>query len=205
LVVYVTQHGQMDEITPCGTQEYQLSALGRRQAAKLGYRLKELGFAGRVLVSPFHRCLETAQIICEILGLHFFPEAFMCEIASGWLDNFRGLKIVEIRCLYGACAPDAQLAWPWWPTEEEPSESDVLVRLKPYLDQLVGSEHHDVLLVGHAISAGAAFQRLSGEWGSFCNTALGAVQIHPDRSVLWYPNTSHLGPGEVTQNSKVVA
>jgi broad specificity phosphatase PhoE len=204
LIVYITRHGQIDEVTPCSPQGYRLSALGRRQAEKLGARLQELQFSGKVFVSPFPRCLETAQIVCDIVGLRFQPEAHLCEIARGWMEGFKGLTAAEICSQYNACVPEAQLPWPWWPEEEE-TDDDVLTRVKPFLTRLVADERHDVLLIGHGASAGAAFRGLSGEWGDFCNAALAAIRIRPTRSVLWYPDTSHLGPGEVTQNARVIA
>jgi len=79
MIVYITRHGQVDPTVESEKEHFPLTPLGRVQAAKLGQRLRELGFNGLIYTSPFHRCLETTEIICRILNARFYPEKLLRE------------------------------------------------------------------------------------------------------------------------------
>jgi phosphohistidine phosphatase SixA len=60
-----------------------LSAKGRRQAARLGAYLAEMGFAPDViLTSPLLRALQTAEAVADSLAVHVQRDSRL----GGWLD-----------------------------------------------------------------------------------------------------------------------
>ena len=85
--IYITRHGQVDLETkywngdvnlPIG--EAILSELGEQQAVLVGKRLKELGFQGKILSSPFVRTMQTAELIAKETGSEIWPTDWMHEI-----------------------------------------------------------------------------------------------------------------------------
>lgn len=203
MIIYITRHGQIAGQGDYPTGHARISPLGRRQAAKAGERLSQLGFRGTVLVSPYHRCLETAEIICEITRTSFVPEPRIGEIAREWISDFVGYRPNEIEEAFTHCTRGAKFPWPWWPEGEE-SSADVAERVGDLTRELVNREQDDLLLVGHGATTGAAFRLLAGEPSGHYNAALSAVKL-PAGKILLKNDTEHLGKGEVTQNRDVVA
>ncbi len=203
MIVYITRHGQIAGRGDFPLGYDRISPLGHRQAEKLGERLLHMGFRGKVLTSPFHRCLETAEIICSVTRTHFVPEPRMGEIARDWIRDFKGYRPEEIEAHFSRCVAGAEFPWPWWPQHEE-SVDDVAVRVAPLIEELMQQEGDDILLVGHGATTGAALRLLGGVKAGHYNVALSAVEV-PSRRVLWQNDTQHLGKGEVTQNQDVVA
>lgn len=204
MIVYITRHGQVDGAGEYPVGHARISSLGRRQAERLGERLNSLGFRGPVFVSPYHRCLETAEIICRVTQTTFIPEPHLGEIAGAWIREFMGYRTEEIRAAFCRCAPDVSMPWPWWPGDVE-STDDVEARIAPFLERLRVRSEAAILLVGHGASAGAAARLLSGgvSVGHY-NATLTAIEL-PSRRILLANDTEHLGAGEVTSNRQVVA
>ena len=152
MIAYITRHVQIDPRQEVHVGNRPISELGRRQAGRLAERLAEAGFRGRVFVSPYLRCLETADIICRRLGLAFRPEPAMREMNGPWIKEFAGLRDEEIKRMFATCAGDAGLEYPWWTPEPE-THSDVLKRVGAFLDSLLPGATTDILLVGHGATA----------------------------------------------------
>lgn len=207
MIVYITRHGQVGVASEFPKGHVRLSDLGKTQAHLLGRRLREIGFSGRVFVSPYYRCLQTAEIICANLGdVMFFPEPAVSEIVmhEQWIEGFKGLTVEEINGEFDRCHPQATVTWPWWPTEVETAE-DVLSRVTPFIKSLLTTEEEDVLIVGHGATTNAVYRFLTdGSSGGHYNATLSAVRVKPDRKILLTNDTAHLGEGEVTSNAKLV-
>lgn len=203
MIVYITRHGQVDGAGDHPVGYKPISPLGRRQAERLGERLRSLGFRGPVFVSPYHRCLETADIICRVTQTTFIPEPHLGEIAGTWIHEFAGYRAEEIAANFPRCASGVSMPWPWWPREMERLE-DVVARLAPFVKRLRLRSDDAVLLVGHGASAGAAAYLLGGVAIDHYNATLTAIEL-PSGRVLLANDTEHLGPGEVTSNRRVVA
>ncbi|HHW09313.1 MAG TPA: histidine phosphatase family protein [Firmicutes bacterium] len=208
MIVYITRHGQIDPTVEGEREHYPLTPLGRIQATKLGHRLRELGFNGLIYTSPFHRCLETTEIICRILNAKFYPEKLLREVGFAWYAHYRGLTVAEIAAKYPSCSADARLPWPWWPLTTETDEQ-VIKRVLPLAERL-RQETRDVLLVGHGGTTDAMFYHLAGRHvlRGHSNASLSAIRLRPEVpkvEVLLEADTAHLGKGEVTHNMNVVA
>ena len=71
---FITRHSQIPDgssydgghLFPVG--ETLISELGREQARLLGIRLREMGFSGVILSSPYVRTMLTAEIIAKETG-----------------------------------------------------------------------------------------------------------------------------------------
>lgn len=159
----ITRHGQIapesefvgNHLYPAG--EDPLSDLGREQAAMLGERLKEQGFKGKILASPYMRTLETADIIAKITGLSVIPFAPIREIfkTGEQIDEYKGLTLEEMREKYECIDQNVSLDYPWWTPVIE-SEEEVLQRIKEGIkiaESLYGDS--EILFVGHGASTNA--------------------------------------------------
>lgn len=123
----ITRHGQVARGTkfinghlfPLG--EVPLSDLGREQAKLLGERLKQEGFQGKILSSPFMRTMETANIVAGILGLKVIPfpplrEMFFNEESK---NHFQGRTKEQLCELYENVDKECELEYPWWTSKVE--------------------------------------------------------------------------------------
>ncbi len=168
MIRYITRHGQVaesaeylgDPLYPVG--ECPLSEMGREQALRLGERLKEMGFTGRILSSPYMRTLETAELIAGKTGSTILPFAPIREIfkTDEAATGFEGKTIEQMKALYPHIDPEAELPWPWWysadGTLHGESSEEVLERVRLGVEELearFGEE--ELLLVGHGASTGA--------------------------------------------------
>ena len=190
--IYITRHGQVDLETkywngdvnlPIG--EAILSELGKQQAVLVGKRLKELGFSGKILSSPFVRTMQTAELIAKETGSEIWPTDWMHEIFrdEDAVRHYKGYTLTELRRICKHIAEDAQLKYPWWTLSPE-DKIIVQKRIARGIDRLLKEQaEEEVLLVGHAASAGAAhnYLQLGGEhtW----NCCLGMYDSeHPDNN-----------------------
>ena len=205
--IYVTRHGQrMDYHKFEGPTGYHpLTELGRQQARKLAKRLDGEGFSGRIYSSPFSRCLETADVICEELGMEFHPEPQITEKCGNWIDSFTGLKGEEMIDQFEHCHEDAaHISWPWWPTEPE-SYDEVAERMRPFSEALLEDLDEDLLLVGHGATSWAAVYTITGvDTDGHYNAGLSTIDASGTPTLQYQNDTSHLGPGEITSNEKVI-
>lgn len=156
---YITRHGQVamaeyfggNAMWPLGDPP--LSELGRKQAGFLAKRLKEEGFRGRIVCSPYARALETAEIVADELDLTIWTFAPIREIMmqQSTAENLRGMTLEEIRTRYRHIADDAELPWPWW-TKHVETRDDVIARVRAGLDELFKDpafRDEEILFVSH--------------------------------------------------------
>lgn len=74
--------------------EAHLTEYGKRQVADTAMYLKEISI-NRILVSPVIRTIETAKIVCEILGSEYEVDERLYEIELGKLVGMNYEEIVE--------------------------------------------------------------------------------------------------------------
>ena len=74
--------------------EAHLTEYGKRQVADTAMYLKEISI-NRILVSPVIRTIETAKIVCEILGNEYEVDERLYEIELGKLVGMNYEEIVE--------------------------------------------------------------------------------------------------------------
>lgn len=230
MMIYITRHGQPyqpdangqglshDPDYPPGDPP--LSELGRRQARKLGQRLREQGFHGTIYASPYHRTAETADVIAEVLGLRFYPEPAIREFTGPNIVHFNGLDLAQLKAACPRMAEDAALAHPWWSIEPELTDEtgerpEVEERVGAWLESVMAPQGSDVLLVGHGASAGGAVRylyerRSRGAFprsGRTWNCVLSAFHFDEQGlEPLYHGDASHLdlAAGEVTSNSQCI-
>ena len=215
---YVTRHGQVaNYVSHEGGHLYPpgdppLSELGREQARRLGIHMRQIGFHGRIICSPFMRTLETAELVAKETGCPIVPFAPIREIFKGQesADNFRGLTLEQIREKYDYIDPEARLAYPWWYGEDGQPHgeymTDVHARVYKGLEPLERIyADTDLLLVGHSASA-----RSMLNWYKIPQPAYGPQTVYNcslsfiDRSgpkvKYAYADTSYMGYENATSN-----
>ncbi|HLI10177.1 MAG TPA: histidine phosphatase family protein [Alphaproteobacteria bacterium] len=119
---YFNLHYGTTRIDP-GIRDPALTELGRAQAASAAEALKVRGIK-RLLVSPYTRTLETAQIIADILGIPVTVEPLVRERAAFTCDI--GTSRGELSRLWPHLS-FAHLEEPWWHAGEE---SEAALRLR---------------------------------------------------------------------------
>ena len=210
---YITRHGQVSDdasyidghLYPEG--DMPLSPLGREQARLLGERLKQIGFSGKIISSPYRRTLETACIIAEVLGARVIPFAPLREIlrSQSAADKLSGLTLPEIKELYSAIDAAIPLEDRWWSPHAESAE-DVIARVREgveKIEQLYPDE--EVLYVGHGASVDALLRvyklrrpdthSIPGVYNcsfSACDTE--------NSKINFYSDTEHIPYGQITSN-----
>lgn len=217
MIVYITRHGQpllrgAEEVDPeYPRHDPPLTPLGRAQSSALGRRLREIGFAGRVYVSPYRRTALTAELIAAELGMHHYPEPAIREIVKReeQMLDFVGLTLGALRAECPRIAPDASLDHPWWTPQAE-DDDQVFARVAPFLDRLTSNGSGDALLVGHGASVQAAtryfLERCEGipvEMPLSWNCALTAFRVGDPCEVLLLRDTAHLPDSLVTSNARI--
>ena len=87
MIVRFARHGQpwLEGMASDGNFEfpdgdYILTSLGRKQAKFLGEHLKNAGFKGKVIASPYARTAETASIAAAVCGLDVYFEPRLQEM-----------------------------------------------------------------------------------------------------------------------------
>lgn len=99
----ITRHGQAEDnvrgIT-MGQRDSKLTALGLRQAKRKALEIKKLSWKiDRIYTSDLGRCVQTAQIISDTLGLQrVIPDENLREISFG---KYEGLPYNDIPYLEG--------------------------------------------------------------------------------------------------------
>lgn len=213
MIRYVTRHGQVvngkfiggDDMYPEG--ELPLSELGREQARLLGERLKELGFHGKIISSPFLRTLDTAEIIAEITDTYVYPFAPMREIfkTQEIADKYHGSTIGEIRTRFKRIATDAELPDVWWESVAETLEMVCERVWRGYLQMCEKFDDEELLFVGHGASAGCLVDMLdikTTRRSRLYNCSLTAVDPHNPDFKAYKFDTSHM-PYEMTTSNFV--
>ena len=142
--------GANHELPP---EDYQLSPLGIQQAHCLGKHLKNEGFHGLIISSPYARTAQTADAVAEECGLHFYLEPRLQEMRFYPEPPCPGMTLEELKRLYPRTAPDATLAWPWITPGGVEELTSVRKRVDKYVEELLANPPaDDILLVGHGAS-----------------------------------------------------
>ena len=142
--------------------DYQLSELGFRQAHYLGKHLKNEGFHGRIISSPYARTAQTADVVAGECGLVFYLEPRLQEMRFYPDPPCPGMTIEELHAYCPHTAPDAALDWPWLTPGGVEALDCVRARVDKYVEELLADPPaDDVLLIGH----GASVQSL--KWNLF--------------------------------------
>ena len=165
---YIARHGQVmdyrnksiSHLYPPG--DILLSELGQEQARLLGIRLREMGFHGRIISSPYRRTLHTSEIIARETGCLITPYAPIREmiLSEEHAQEFCGLTMEQIRELYDFIDPKAELVYPWWREKEVPARvetiEEVVARVaRGYAEIDEKYPDTELLFVGHGASAGS--------------------------------------------------
>ncbi len=215
---YVTRHGQvmdyrdasLSHLYPPG--DILLSELGEEQARLLGVRLRELGFRGRIISSPYRRTLHTAEIIARETGCLIIPYAPMREIfkTENQARKFRGLTIEEIRGLYDCIDPEAELAYPWWCEEDGTARAEDAEKVRGRVAlgyEAINAKYPDteLLFVGHGASSGALIdvlkiQKKKGIRTMGFNCALSMIDPDDPETGRMYCDTAHMQYEITTSN-----
>ncbi len=215
MLIFVARHGQpvFREGTPIANPEFPpgdppLSELGRQQAEYLGLRLKQTGFTGRILSSPYRRTLETAQVAAEVTGARIWTEQALQEyVQCDGPPGLSGLNLEQIVTMYPAVDRSSVLPYPWFFHGPEDGEK-VKERVRPLTDRFTREQQEDVLLIGHGASTGACRDLFIPDvdrntLGAGWNCALSTYEVDEHGNVIsWeYADISHIPPRHVTSNS----
>lgn len=199
---YLLRHGESEwnaEERLCGRTDVELSDAGRRQAERLGARLRGLPPAV-IYTSPLKRTAETAAIIAQGTGLTPVDDARIVELNYG---EWEGKTFREVM------AEDGELyrRWDADPAREAPPGGETglegLARIARFLDELklrhaAKSEH--IVVVTHKTICRLALCHALGlapsEYRrrlSMANTALNILAPADDGwRVVLVNDTSHL-------------
>jgi probable phosphoglycerate mutase len=148
---YLVRHGESvwnAEERLCGRTDVELSDAGRRQAERLGARLRGLPPAA-IYTSPLGRTAETAAIIAQGTGLTPMIDARIVELNYG---EWEGKTFAEVK----SKSNDAYARWDADPAREAPPGGETglagVARIASFLDEMrqrhsAGREH--VVVVTH--------------------------------------------------------
>jgi broad specificity phosphatase PhoE len=144
--LYLVRHGATQltaEDRFSGSVGVDLSDEGRRQAARLGERLRDEGITA-VYSSPLSRTVETARLIAEPFGVPIETRDGLREISHG---RWEGLTRREVEARY----PDEYAAWEEDPFTFAPAGGEsglaVLARALPVVREVVTAHPGERLLV----------------------------------------------------------
>jgi len=218
MIRYITRHGQTVTYQSCSSDDLYppgdipLCDLGRTQAHLLGKRMKELGFKGRIISSPYMRTLETSEIIAKITDTKIVPFAPVREIikTQSHADDFVGLTIEQIREKYDCIDEEAELEYPWWHPLEIPAQietaEEVHSRVRLGLELLESIyPNEELLIVGHGATVGAMLDILEIPKEKRIRTmrfncSLSAIDTTDPSVPTMYCNTAHI-PYELTTSN----
>ncbi len=217
---YVTRHGQVispedrkftNHLYPPG--DIILSELGEEQARLLGVRMRELGFSGRIIASPYRRTLRTAELIARETGSVIVPYAPIREVfkTEESAQKFRGMTMEEIRKMFGHIDEQATLDDLWWcgddGTAHAESSDDVRARVAVGYEKICEKyPDTDLLFVGHGASVGGLFRaipvtRQKKVYTMSYNCSITMVDTETKKTEL-YCDTLHLDYSITTSNFK---
>lgn len=218
--LHITRHGQ---VLPPGADTWEradyppgdppLSDLGMEQARRLGERLRDMGFSGAILCSPYRRCVQTACQIADATNLTVQPVAPLREIVmrEEQMDGFVGMNAQALAALHARVRPAEDFdAQPWWTTAAE-TDADVETRVAPLIDGVL-NDGVDTLLVGHGASAGNSARYLmrrcaservgSGKPEPGWNCALTSFRCASDIEFVRQQDVEHLPENAITSNAQ---
>lgn len=203
---YLVRHGETEWNRTGRMQGHTgvpLSAEGRRQAARLGERLRDVDFAA-VYCSDLPRAAETARIIAADRDLAISNESDLREFSYG---EWEGLTLEEVETRYpGALAERIEAGGNLgWTAPGGESAVDALQRVRRFTTRASESlgVREDILVVAHGGSVRALAVCLldlaDDDFWKFRvdNTALAIVSDHDGTRVLEsWNDTSHLADAD---------
>lgn len=208
---FITRHSQIPDgssyagghLFPEG--ETLISELGSKQARLLGIRLREMGFSGVILSSPYVRTMLTAEIIARETGSKIIPFSPIHEIfrKRSQIDDYRGMNAEEIKNMFSCVHPDFKLAEHWWPTEIETQDTvdrRVAVGVK-LAEELYGNG--DILYVAHGASCDGlvkAYKIQKKRYPLMFNCSLSYVDSDAKKQKRVYCDCTHLPYSMTTSN-----
>lgn len=213
MVIHIARHGQpaISSHTEAPRGDPPLTSLGREQARRLGERLRDEGFHGPIIASPYLRTAETADAVAEVLDQEFRVDARMREFTNvEKIDAFEGMRGEELEVRFQRLRKPVDLAYPWWSlgrTHRESAE-ELIERVRPMIEELFLSEATQALLVGHGASTGACMRCLisPGEIESLrkghahWNCSLTSIRVRPEIQPIQLFDFEHLPQDMVTSN-----
>lgn len=206
---YLVRHGETEWNRTGRMQGHTgvpLSAKGRRQAARLGERLRDVDFA-TVYCSDLPRAAETARIIAAGRDLAISDEADLREFSYG---EWEGLTLEEVETRYpGALAERIEAGGNLgWTAPGGESAIDAIRRVRRFTMRTSASHDpgENILVVGHGGSLRALVVCLldlaDDDFWKFRvdNTALAIVSDHDGSRVLEsWNDTSHLADADSSE------
>lgn len=141
-----------------GRGDSPLTELGRQQARAHLSWLAELR-PDQIVASPLGRAQATARILADALDL---PVEIEPRLEERCMGRFEGWTLDEV----SAAAPEeseARIADPWhYRAPEGENYDDMVARVDPLLEQLVGRPVHRIVLVSHGTLVRPLLGRLLG-------------------------------------------
>ncbi len=184
--MYLLRHGQSQfNVTYSKTRidpnipDPELTDMGREQIRSAAEKLKEKEITN-ILVSPYTRTLQTADIVANILKLPVTIESLVHEHAF-------------FSCDIGSTASKLSKAWPhldfdelnehWWPDLDE-TEHQVKLRCQEFQQKMLDLGDWSKTLV---VSHWAFIRSLTGEEtinGEILNIDLASLNLNPEKSLF---------------------
>ena len=138
-------HFSKTRIDP-GIADPSLTRRGIEQAAAAAERIATLGRATRIIVSPYWRTLQTAEIIADRLGLPVCIETLVREQAAFSCDIGSPRSALSSRW---PAFSFGELLEQWWPTEDE-TEDHIRARSEAFHETILAeNDWHGMLVVTH--------------------------------------------------------
>lgn len=208
--IYLIRHADAlpgaDEVSEGGYDDQALSDLGRRQAAALGERLRQIELAA-VYSSPIGRARETAAYVAQAQGLETRIEPDLREIALGHVGPDLGASLPADELAEALKARLREIAlvairtgrWESIPGSE-PS-ADLRRRVVAALDRIVAAHAgRRVAAVSHGGAINAYFAALLGIERDYffpaANTSISVARVKGERRMVFSLNDiAHLMRG----------
>lgn len=141
-MVYLMRHGQDDENYIGGWSKVGLIKEGKIEVIDTALWIKDNLHIERVIVSDIERAMQTAAIVCDILGLEFLPSTELREQNKGLLN---GMPHKKAQKKYGELLNNVTVDTVY---PEGESLRDLYNRIKIYLEKLMTLKS-DTLIITH--------------------------------------------------------
>lgn len=201
--IYVARHGQR---TSGGDPS--LTRLGVEQAKLLARRIQEIGFKGKIYVSPYLRTVETASEIAKLFGIKMIltPEIQERTHKEG-IPDIKGRSLAELDKLFPSLiSKDSKLSDNWVYADNFGEKLDA--RVAETIEEALEGDYGDFILVGHKATVKAALKYLCKKANCQVDTEIWNCELAyfialPDGSIKFVSSgVDFIPPGKVTNNFK---
>ena len=201
--IYVARHGQR---TSGGDPS--LTRLGVEQAKLLAQRIQEIGFKGKIYVSPYLRTVETASEISKLLGVKMIltPEIQERTHKEG-IPDIKGRSLAELDKLFPSLiSKDSKLSDNWVYADNFGEKLDA--RVAETIEEALEGDCCDFILVGHKATVKAALKYLCKKANCQVDTEIWNCELAyfialPDGSIKFVSSgVDFIPPDKVTNNFK---